>query len=379
MGNQDDSMTDIPATSLHPSLQKLSASHRRLTRLLSLLFFLVMASALIFMMINALSNRSMENLLIFAVAGLVVLPMIALMWGLLWYLERWMTRRISEANQLLRGNAPVSARLTPAGLNSKFGMLMALQLLDRRTASGPLYALIEPNFGWSRPPHLEMTIQLYCPDLKLNSRLVALHDGKVLMGKLVEGKAHYLRMKWIGIAAVAVLAIVAAVTGFFSFQGYQAYRNLGQQQQWAEASANWSQTLGRIVNAELATARIPKGKIRVDGYWPHIEFEYSIAGAAQRSDTPFFCNQPTTNREAAENWLTEYPSGAIVIVYYDYADPTRGVVKEGYTAACQVALEQKQWEVIFEGGLAGFLLLVLVVMAATLHRQFRQAQTFLKA
>ena len=211
-------MTGISAVSLHPSLQRLSAAHRRLTRLLSLLFFLVMASALIFMMINALSNRSMENLLIFAVGGLVVLPMIALMWGLLWYLERWMTRRINEANQLLRGNTPVSARLTPTGLNNKLGMLMTLQLLDQRTASEPLHALIEPNFGWNQPLRQEITIQLYCPDLKPNSRLTALHNDKVLLGKLVDGKAYYRRMKWISIVLMTVLMVVAVVIGFLTFQ-----------------------------------------------------------------------------------------------------------------------------------------------------------------
>jgi len=221
-GHQDDSMADISDVSLHPSLQRLSAAHRRLSRLLSLLFFLVMASALIFMMINALSNRSMENLLIFAVGGLVVLPMIALMWGLLWYLEHSMTRRISEANQLLRATPPVSARLTPAGLNSKFGMLMTLQLLDQRTASVPLHALIEPAFGWDQPPGQEITIQLYCPDLKPDRRLAALHNDKVLIGKLVDGKAYSRWMKRIRIAIATVITIIAVMIGLLIFQEYQA-------------------------------------------------------------------------------------------------------------------------------------------------------------
>jgi len=372
-------MTETAAAPLHPSLQKLSAAHRRLMRLLSLLFFLVMASALIFMMINAFSHRSMENLLIFAVAGFVMLPMIWLMWGLLWYLERWTTRRITEASQLLRGNTPVSARLTPTGLNSKFGMLMALQLIDRRTAPEPLYALIEPNFGWERPPRQEMTVQLYCPDLKLKSRLVALHNDKILMGKLVEGKAHNRQMKWIGIAVVAAMAIAAMIVGGLGFREYQAHHNLRQQQQWAEASAHWPQTQGQIISAERAAAKIPQGKIRVDGYSPHIEFEYNVAGAVQRSDTPFFCNRPTTHQKAAEAWLAEYPSGAAVTVYYDPAHPARGVLKKGYASACQAALKQKRWDAISKGGIAGFLLLLAIALALALRRQHRQARAFLES
>lgn len=210
-------MTDIAAVSLHPSLQQIGATHRRLTRLLSLLFFLAMAGALVFMMTTALSNRSTQNLLIFAVAGFAMLPMMALMWGLLWYLERWMTRRLTDANHLLRSCAPVDARLTPTGTHTKFGMLMTLELPNQRNATGsPFSVLIEPNSGWSQPPRQAIDVHLYFNDLKSNSRLVALHEGKALIGKLVESEAHCRYLKQVGIAVVAVLLIFAVVLGFFS-------------------------------------------------------------------------------------------------------------------------------------------------------------------
>ena len=371
-------MTDLSPTSLHPSLQQLNATHRRLTRSLSLLFFLIMAGALVFMMTTALSNRSMENLLIFAVAGLVILPMIALMWGLLWYLERWMTRRLNDANRLLRSCNPVNARLTPAGVSNKSGALMTVQILDRHPATGLLYALIEPNTGWTRPPRQEITAQFYCQDWQPDGRLVALHEGRALLGKLVDGKKYYRQMKWVAIAAVTALLVVATFLAALAFQEYQTYQNLQQQQQWAEASANWSEASGRIIRAELATAKIPKGKIKVDGYWPRIEFGYSVAGVEQQSATPFFCNRPTTHRKAVETWLGEYPAGAAVTVYYDPADSTRGVLKEGYTAACQVALEEKRWDVIFGAGIAGFLFLLMIAVAIVLRRQYCQVQAFLE-
>lgn len=370
-------MTDISSASLHPSLQQLNATHRRLTRSLSLLFFLIMAGVLVFMMTTALSNRSMENLLIFAAAGLVILPMIALMWGLLWYLERWMARRVNDANGLLRSCSPVNARLTPSGISNKTGALMTVQILDRRPATGLLYALIEPNTGLTRLPRQEITVQFYCQDWQPDRRLVALHEGRALLGKLVDGKKYYRQMKWSSIAAVTLLGILTVVMGAFGFHEYQAYQRLGQQQRWAEASANWPETPGRIVRAEVAMAKIPQGKIRVDGYWPRIAFDYEIAGVAQHSATPFFCNRPTTNRKSAERWLAEYPAGAAVTVYYDPADATRGVLKAGYTAACQAALEKKQWDVIFGAGIAGFLFLLMMVLAFILRRQQRQARAIL--
>jgi hypothetical protein len=214
---------------LHPSLQQLGAAHRRLTRSLGLMFFLAMAGALVFMMTTALNHRSMENLLIFAMAGLVILPMIALMWGLLGYLERWMTRRLNDANRLLQGCAPVNARLTPAGISNKFGALMAVQILDRRPATGLLHALIEPNTGRIRSPRQEMTVQLYCQDCKPNSRLVALHEGQALLGKLVDGKKYCQQMKWVTIAAVTALFMVAAFLAVLAFQKSQTYQDLYQQ------------------------------------------------------------------------------------------------------------------------------------------------------
>jgi len=99
---------------------------------------------------------------------------------------------------------------------------MTLQLLDQRTAPVPLHALIEPAFGWDRPLGQAITIQLHCPDLKPNRRLAALHNDKVLIGKLVDGKTYYRRMKWIRIAIAIVVAIIAVMIGLLIFQEYQA-------------------------------------------------------------------------------------------------------------------------------------------------------------
>jgi hypothetical protein len=199
-------MTDAP---LHPSLQKLGAAHSRLTRLLGLLFFLGMAAVLIFMMTVALSNRDLVNLLVFATTGLMMLPTMALMGGLLWYLQREMMRRLTDADCLLRENRPMTARLTPTGFNSKQGMLMAVHPLEARTSGGTGYVLIEPALGRSRSPSEDMTVQLYSRNLQPGSRLVALHNGNALLGKSVDRQKYLRQRRWMMITLATALWLVA--------------------------------------------------------------------------------------------------------------------------------------------------------------------------
>ena len=204
-------MTDVSLAPLHPSLQKLGAAHSRLTRLLGLLFFLSMAALLIFMMTVALSNRDLVNLLVFAISGLVMLPAMALMGGLLWYLQREMARRLTDANRLLQEHSPITARLTPTGFNSRQGMLMAVHLFDSRTTGGTGYVLIEPSLSGGRPPRQDITVQLYCQNLQPNSRLVALQDGKALLGKSVDRPQYLRQRRWIMMALATALLLAAIV------------------------------------------------------------------------------------------------------------------------------------------------------------------------
>ena len=207
-------MTDVPKTQLlHPSLQRLNAVHQRRLRLLGLLFFLTMAGTLVFLMITALTSRDVVNLLVLAVAGLVMLPTVALMGGLIWYLDRWVARGLSEADRVLRQSTPASARLQPVGRATRFGVLMAVQhLKSGQSALEPLHALINPSFRWSRPPDREVTVELYCQDLQPGSPLVALQsDGGALLGKVVAREAHERDMRWMMIAVVGLLALAATV------------------------------------------------------------------------------------------------------------------------------------------------------------------------
>lgn len=207
-------MTDVPKTQLlHPSLQRLNAVHQRRLRLLGLLFFLTMAGTLVFLMITAFTSRELANLIVLAVAGLVMLPMVALMGGLMWYLDRRLARGLGEADRVLRHSAPSSARLQPVGRATRFGVLMAVQhLKGSQSALEPLHVLINPSFRWSRPPDREVTVELYGRNLTPGSPLVALQpDGSALLGKIVAREAHERDMRRMMIAVVGLLALAATV------------------------------------------------------------------------------------------------------------------------------------------------------------------------
>jgi hypothetical protein len=207
-------MIDVPKRQLlHPSLQKLNAVHQRRLRLLGLLFFLTMSGTLVFLMIDAFTSRELANLLLLAVMGLVMLPTVALMGGLMWYLDRWVTRGLGEADRVLRQSAPSSARLKPVGRATGFGALMAVQFLKGgQPATESVHVLINPSFRWSRPPDREVAVEWYCLDLRPGSPLVALQsDGDALLGKIVAREAHERQTRWIMVVVFGLVALVATV------------------------------------------------------------------------------------------------------------------------------------------------------------------------
>ena len=198
-------------TALHPSLQKLLAAHRRLLRLLSLLIFLPMAGMMVFAMASALHGDRLGDLLLLALIGGIVLLMVVSLGGLLAWLDHWTTRRLFDANRLLQEQQPITARLTPTDFNSKQGMLMAVQLLDRPAAGGAVHVLIEPALSQNRPSSGDITVQLYCQDWQPGSRLVTLQEGDALLGKWVDRQQYLRQRRWIMItlAAAVLLAVIA--------------------------------------------------------------------------------------------------------------------------------------------------------------------------
>ena len=371
-------MNEIP---LHPSLQKLAAANRRRLRLLGLLFFMGMAGVLVFMMSFALTNRDMVNLLIFAVAGLVMLPTMALVGGLLWYLERGQTRRLNAADRVLRENAPMSARLLPTGLTSRVGTLVAVhpETQAKPPSAGPMFALLDPAHRWGHAPRHELTVQLYCSKPEPNHDLVALRDnGGALLGKWVGLESYRRRTGWMAAAALGLIAFGTVVLAVLAAGDYREYQRLDQARRFAVASENWPRTAGAVRDASVVTLRIPRGKTSVTGYRARVEFEYAVTGTTHRGDLLSFCQPPSLERQAAEARLVRYSAGAPVEVHYDPADPSRGVLEPGRVGECEPLLETAWRDMLLLLGLFGFLALIGVAAVWEFRKQRRVFRAWTK-
>lgn len=207
-----------PTVPLHPSLQKLGALHRRRLRLLSLLLFLTIAGTLLFEMVIAFTSQDGANLLLLGLIGLLMLPIVALVGGLLWVLNHGLSRSLNTANQLLRDCAPQAARLTPIERVSRDGVLATLHPLAGHSSAEPVQALINPSFRWSPSPRREMEVQMYCQKLAPGNELVALQpDGVPLLGKVVDRTAYDRQRRVLHIAALILLS--AALVGIWVFGG----------------------------------------------------------------------------------------------------------------------------------------------------------------
>ncbi|HRE55237.1 MAG TPA: hypothetical protein PLP22_10655 [Candidatus Competibacter sp.] len=199
-------------TTLHPALQKLAVTHRRRLRSLGLLLFLAVAGLLMFLMVAAFTSRDAGNLLLLGLVGFLMLPVVASLGGIMWFLDRWLSRGLNEADQLLRDCAPQSARLTPLGRGDGMGLLAALRLATAQPASAPAHALINPAFRWSSPPSGEIEVRLHCRALAPDSPWVALGpDGAPLIGKIVDREARQRRRRWLAVALAVVSLIVAVL------------------------------------------------------------------------------------------------------------------------------------------------------------------------
>ncbi|MCC6135848.1 MAG: DUF3592 domain-containing protein [Candidatus Contendobacter sp.] len=349
---------------LHPALQKQAAVQRRLLRWLSLLLFLTAASSTLFFTVRAFASGQVADLLLLALMGLILLPIMALLGGLVWYLGRWQTRRFNTANHLLRECTPVMARLTPTGLGAgRNSTLVAIEPLGGKPAA-PLYALIQTTFRANRLLRHELTIRWHCRDLKPGSNLVALHEDALLYGQIIDWPTHYRQMRRVMVGAIVAIAVIVVVLATLAVGDYGRYRQFEQELQWAEASRSWSQASGRVERVELITGTVAKGKSQVPAYQAHIEFTYAVADIAQRGDTLYFCNRLADDRPSAEAWLAKYPAGSPVAVHYDPADPARAVLAAGVTTACASAMEEQRLEVILFSVVTGLLLVLGLVMGS---------------
>lgn len=197
---------------LHPSLHRLAATQRRRLRLLGLLFFVVMAGTLVYEMAIAFTSSDAGSLLLLMLIGLLMVPVVALLGGLIWYLDRWLSRKLDAADSLLRDCQPVAARLVLVGPGTRAGILAELHPMPGAAAPvPPFYMLINPSFRWSAPPRGEMEVQVYCRELKPGSEIVTLQSDRApLLGKVVDRKVHERQMRFWKIGVLVLLGATLA-------------------------------------------------------------------------------------------------------------------------------------------------------------------------
>ena len=206
-----------PVIPLHPSLQKLDALHRRRLRLFGALLLLTILGTLLFEVVIAVTSQDSASLLLLGLIVLLMLPIVAGVGGLLWYLNHWLSRTLNAASQLLRDCAPQAARLTPIERASRDGVLATVCPPAGQPAE-PVHALINPSFRWNPPPRQAIEVRLYCRNLAPGNELVALQpDGVPLLGKVVD-RATYNRQQWV-LRIAALVLLVAALAGIWVFGG----------------------------------------------------------------------------------------------------------------------------------------------------------------
>ena len=209
MSAENPLLNNVP---LHPALQAQATTHRRLLRGMSLLLFVTLSGTMMVSMTRAFTSGEIANVLLLAVIGVIMLPVVALLGGLIWYLDRWQSQRLSVANRLLGECPPVMVRLTRTGPADRIGILTMIQPLAEPSAP-PCYALIHPTFRASRLLRQAITAQFYSHNQQPGSDVVAIHAGDALLGRLVDKEVYCRRRRQMLMAGLVLLLLVAAVLG----------------------------------------------------------------------------------------------------------------------------------------------------------------------
>ena len=101
-----------------------------------------------------------------------------------------------------------------------------------------------------------------------------------------------------------------------------------QNMQAAKDSGNWLATIGVIEETwvEREERTDPDGEIE-DYFKPYVRYSYSVNESVYSSERIDFGSQRSYNtRSGADNFLTSYPVGSEVDVFYDPGDPLEAVL-----------------------------------------------------
>jgi hypothetical protein len=144
---------------------------------------------------------------------------------------------------------------------------------------------------------------------------------------------------------------LVALAGLFAFLALTTpkfFREIG--------SAEWSSTSGVVTRSSITAAHFSRGHF--SGYIPKVEYRYAVDGHQFTGTRITFHLDETIYRKGyAESWVTQYPTGKVVSVYYDPAAPSSAVLRPGMQS-------EQRW--IFYAGI-GYMVIFAVAFFVVLY------------
>ncbi len=167
---------------------------------------------------------------------------------------------------------------------------------------------------------------------------------------------------------LSVILVLCLISLGLAGKQYLAYRRAALDLREALASREWPQARGRIALSEVESLKLAEGKGWVAAFQPRLRYHYRADGLHYSGSRIRFCFTPMRREEDAKRLAAKYSVGSRVAIYHAPDDPNATVLEPGHAAACQARLAEARLGLWFSGGLAGFMLL-LVVMVGLLTRR----------
>jgi hypothetical protein len=157
-------------------------------------------------------------------------------------------------------------------------------------------------------------------------RSLAQPRGRTFVSKREKGKESDVSSN---IARILVAVLVVAGLTLAGYGARRAY--LGN------ASKNWPQTEGSVVESEVTKERVERsrsdsGRPRYETrYRPRVRYFYTVEGQTYSSERVGFGSESMRDRKVADAIVQQYPAGSLPIVYFSPDDPGSAVLEPGLT------------------------------------------------
>lgn len=103
----------------------------------------------------------------------------------------------------------------------------------------------------------------------------------------------------------------------------------------AKASASWPKAQSVITESRVRHSRDSDGG---NSYQPKISYEYSVKNLNYKNQTIKFGENSYSNHSDAEYYVSRYPIGQRVSVFYDPKRPDKSVLEPGVTSGSYIVI-----------------------------------------